>query len=118
MEDDADFYRHEWMSDDQWECVKLHAQIRGGFHHVGAKFKPFGSGVSVKEPYGNYATFDYSDLTRLVVLAHDRMIRVEVRPGGKSALKFCMWKRHMREGAMHERHPTIEDATASIRAKA
>jgi hypothetical protein len=115
MDDDDKCYRLKWMSDDQWECAKMFARIRGGFHHVGGDFSKFGHGVCVNEPYGNWATFDFSDLTRLVVFAHDDMIRVEVKPSVSGRLKFCMWKRHTRVGEMFERHPTLEDAAATIR---
>jgi hypothetical protein len=109
--------RKEWMTDDQWECVKMFASIMGGFHHVGGKFRALHAGVCINEPYGSWATFDFSDLTRIVVFAHDDMIRVEIRPSGPRMLKFCLWKRHTRDGEMHKRHPTLEDAAATIRGR-
>jgi hypothetical protein len=115
MSDDAVYYRKEWMDDGQWECAKMFAQVRGGFHHVGGEFKSFGRGICVNEPYGGWATYDFSDLTRLVVFAHDDMIRVEIQPSGPRMLKFCLWKRHVREGKMNERHPTLKDAAMEIR---
>lgn len=110
-DDDHDirYYRQAWMNDDQWECAKMFADVVGGFHHVNGIFKPFGGGISI-HCCGGWATFDNSRLTGLVVGAHDRMIRVEIRPSGPRRVGFALWKRHVREGSMYERHPTIEDA--------
>ncbi len=111
------FYRKDWMTDDQWECAQMFAHLRGGFHHVGGEFQEFNRGVQINEPYGHWATYDFSDLTRLVVLSHDRMIRSEIRPSGPGRIKFILWKRHKREGRSYERHPTIEEAIIHIRGK-
>jgi hypothetical protein len=111
------YYRKPWMTSDQWECAQMFADVVGGFHHVGGDFKPFGDGLRVSSYSGRWATFDFSGLTRLVVLAHDRMIRVEVSPSGPRMVAFNMWKRHTREGSMSERHPTIEEAITMHRPK-
>ena len=105
-------YRKDWMTDDQWQCAQMFADVVGGFHHVYGKFKPFGSGVKVSDYGSRWATFDSDRLTRLVILAHDRMIRVEVTPSGPGRIGFALWKRYKREGAMSERHPTMEQAIA------
>lgn len=110
-----DSYRLPWMTDDQWECFDFIAWNLGGFHHVRGKPKPCGTGIEINLPSGRWATFDFSSLTRLVVSAHDRCIRVEIDSSGPRLLKFVIHKRHSREGKMHKRHPTIEDAIASIR---
>jgi hypothetical protein len=66
--------------------------------------------------YGHgLATFDTNRLTRLVIGAHDEMIRVEVSPCAFRYLSIDMWPRKSREGSLFERHPTIEDAVASYR---
>jgi hypothetical protein len=88
----------------------MFAGVVGGFHHVLGEFKPFGCGVKVHCSSGVWATFDYSRLTGLVVRAHDEMVRVELIPSGPGRVGFAMWKRHTREGRLHERHPTMEDA--------
>lgn len=61
------------------------------------------------------ATWDSSRLTRLVIAAHDELIRVEVSPRAFRYLAIEMWPRKGREGFMHERHPTIEEAIESFR---
>lgn len=112
---DENYYRESWMSGDQWECAEMFARVRGGFHHLSGKFKECGRGIEINEFYGSWATFDGSDLTRLVIRSHDHMIRTSIHPSGPGRLKFTMFKRHSRDGGVSERHPTIEDAIKSVR---
>ena len=114
MREKDTYYRQEWMSDDQWECACLMADIVGGFHHVPSKIKPCGHGVETSI-FGSWATFDFNQLTVAVVLAHDRMIRVEVSSSGPRMFRIMFHKRESREGSMSRRHPTLEDAMLSIR---
>ena len=104
--------RQDWMTDDQWECVHMFADVVGGFHHITGSVKPFGCGIKVSAYPTRFATFDFDGLTRLVLLAHDRMIRVAVAPSGPGMIAFEMRKRHKRDGKISERHPTIEQAIA------
>ena len=108
-------YRKEWMTDDQWECAQMFADVVGGFHHVTGTFRPWGEGIKVSDYSGRWATFDFDRLTCLVVFAHDRMIRVSLEPSGPRMVGFTLFKRHTREGSMFERHPTIEDAISIYR---
>lgn len=64
--------------------------------------------------YSRLATWDFQDLTRLVFLAHDFCIRVEITPAGpKGVWLWFHWRK--REGDMAERHPTLEQAVQSFR---
>ncbi len=67
--------------------------------------------------YGNdnLATFDGDKLTRLVVLSHDRMIRVSIHPRAFHYLELGFHKRRSRTGDMYQRMPTMEDHTEIIR---
>jgi hypothetical protein len=107
--------REPWMTDDQWECAQMFADVVGGFHHITGTIKPHGEGIKVSDYSGRWATFDFDRLTRLVVLAHDRMIRACVEPSGPRMIGVTLWKRHTREGSMFERHPTMEQAIATHR---
>ena len=110
-------HRLEWMSDDQWECYQMLADIFYGFHHVHGGLHPWGDGIALNASYGSnkFATFDFNALTRTVLMAHDRMIRFAIEPSGPGMLKLVLHKRHSREGHMYERHPTIQEAIATYR---
>src|ERR1017187_1988032 len=115
MSDDEKYYRETWMSDDQWQCALFWAEIMRGFHHIQGTFKKHGKGIAITQAHGNFATWDFNNLTRLVFLAHDRCIRVEIDGGGFGNSKFTLFKRHKRDGQMHERHPMLETAYAAWR---
>lgn len=99
--------RREWMSDNQWRAAQLVADVFGGFHHLN-EFKPVADGVQVTLHAHDLATFDYDLLTGLVILAHSRCIRVAVVTAGmRLAVRAYV---RQRDGAMHQRHPTMEQA--------
>ena len=109
-------YRKDWMTDDQWECYQMLADIFLGFHHIQGKLHEWGRGIKLNTTYTNsLATFDFDGLTRAVIMAHDRMIRMEIVPSGPGMLGIVLHKRHKREGRMSEYHPTIETAIKRIR---
>ncbi len=116
MSDYVQQNRKEWMSDDQWECYQMLADIFFGFHHISGKLHEWGTGIKLNCRNTNcLATFDFSNLTRAVIMAHDRMVRLEVCPSGPGMIGLVLHKRHKRIGRMNERHPTIEDAIKSVR---
>ena len=107
-------YRKNWMSDDQYKCYKMLADMSGGFHHIYNPVKPWGDGITTNI-YGHWSTFDFSQLTALIVLCHDRMIRAEISACNMQYFKLVLHKRQKREGHMFEKHPTIEDAIKTFR---
>jgi hypothetical protein len=74
----------------------------------------FGSGVRFVVDHPRLATFDSPGLTTLVIGAHDECIRVEISPANFRCLTICMWPRQ-REGEIHQRHPTMEQAINTYR---
>lgn len=109
-------HRYDWMTDDQWECYKMLADLYLGFHHITGKLHEWGDGIKLNTSnVGSFASFDFDRLTRAIVMAHDRIVRIEIVPSGPGMLGIILHKRHKREGRMHERHPTIEDAINTIR---
>ena len=64
---------------------------------------------------GGLSTYDNDGLTRLVVLCHDRLVRLEIRAAAPKYLRLCFSPRKSRDGHMFERHPTLEDAMVRIR---
>ena len=114
MKTKEEVYRKDWMSDDQYECHKMLADVVGGFHHIYNDVKPFGDGIKTNI-HGQWASFDFNQLTRLIVLGHDRMIRVAIERCNMQYFCLVLHKRHNRDGHMYERHPTIEEAVKTIR---
>lgn len=98
------------------EATNFFSQLYGGEHHIPGKIKPWGFGWCT-EDFAGMATFDYSQLTRFVLMCHDQCIRGEIRPSSPKTVKVCIWKRYGREGSMSSRHPTIEHAIESLRIK-
>jgi hypothetical protein len=106
------------MNEDQRECYDLLCDLVYGEHHITGLVKACGArGIMINTPSNRWATYDFDGLTRLVVMAHDRCIRAEICPGGPGRVGIHLHKRKMREGQMHERHPTMEENIARIRGK-
>jgi hypothetical protein len=97
------------------EATAFFAELYGGEHHI-PKHQVFeyGNGWMVKHDRGDLATYDFSQLTKLVLMSHDRCIRASIEPLNMGTLKIAIWKRN-REGGMDSRHPTIEQAIESFR---
>lgn len=110
MTHDEKYHRKPWMSDDQWECAQMMAEIYGGFHHLINDIKPCGRGIENSVYASTLSTFDNSRLTTAVLLAHDRMIRLELSNSSHGRIKVLLHKRHTREGSSMSRHPTIGQA--------
>lgn len=99
------------------QAVEFFSELYFGEHHIPARgycgqhgVREFGPGSWYVNHYGDIATYDYSFLTRLVFLAHDRCVRASVQNGGPRRIKIVIWQRDKREGSMYERHPTIAAA--------
>lgn len=69
--------------------------------------------ISIALP-GDFSTFDFNDLTRLVFLAHWFAIRVEIEPCNFRFLKFRFTQRR-REGVIFELHPTLDQAVSMFK---
>jgi hypothetical protein len=95
------------------EAREFFATFFFGEHHIPGKLRPWGDGWYVRT-HADLSTFDFDGLSRLVFLAHDRCVRVEVTASGPGHLAIAITKR-VREGAMYERHPTLEHAIALFR---
>lgn len=110
------YYRQPWMSEDQWDCACLLADLVGGFHHMPGTIKPCWRGIECNARHFHASTWDFNLLTRFVVLAHDRCIRAEIAPSGPGLLRLVLHKRAGRSGGMAQRHPSLEHHIACIRA--
>lgn len=63
---------------------------------------------------GSLSTFDFDNLTRLVFLAHDHALRVELS-GAAPGFILLRFHQRRREGSIFERHPTIGRALKNWR---
>ena len=108
-------HREDWMSEDQWMCSLFLSQLFHGFHHISGTPKEHGSGIELNTREYRLATFDYSYLTRLVLMSHEWGVRVCINGSGPGMIKIILHKRHSRDGRLYERHPTIEQAIEDYR---
>jgi hypothetical protein len=60
-------------------------------------------------------TYDENSLTRLVVLAHDRMIRIKIKGAAPNFLRLTFHQRKSREGSLYQRMPELETHIETIR---
>lgn len=61
------------------------------------------------------ATYDGSELTRLVVLCHDACVRLAIEGVGPGYLRLIFHARVGRDARLGYRHPTIETAVDAVR---
>jgi len=93
----------------------------GGFHNIARQINLHqidwtnNHYIAVRYQGRNLATFDFGLLTKLVVLAHDAMIRIEINPMSRVSVELVFHERKKREGSAWERMPTIEDHIKMIR---
>lgn len=89
------------------EAISFLSEFFRGEHHIPKGLKEFGHGWALNSTY-TFSTFDSDGLTRLVVLAHQYAIRVEISPASPQSLKIIIHKRQ-RTGSMFQRHPTLQE---------
>lgn len=89
-----------------------------GLHHIPSKIirevdwsDPWCVEIAITRSLG---TYDLDEMTRLVFLAHDLCVRVEVFPNTSSSMNL-MFHPRVRHGGVFSRHPTIEQAITSWR---
>jgi len=104
-------YTKATPGDAQWSnrkqrCWSLLADFARGEHHMQAVVH-FGDGLRMVW-WNGISTFDGDDLTRLVLLAHQRICRVEITTAGLSHIGIVV---HAREvvGCLYDRHPGLDD---------
>lgn len=103
------------------EVAEFISDLVGGFHRIESDLRDkvdWTNEYHIEVPwpsYHNLATVDYNLLTKLVVMSHDRMLRVEVNPRAHRWLTLLFHKRQSREGHLFQRMPSIEHHIALIR---
>lgn len=64
---------------------------------------------------GGLGSHDFDHLTRLVVAAHDRCLRVVISPCAPKYLRIFVGARDRLDASISRGHPTLEAAIAKIR---
>lgn len=96
------------------EAIDFFSEFYNGEHNIpgGEKnVKRFGPGWSVSH-MGGLSTYDSTNMTNLVIMAHEKLYRVEVcnPPGNKTgSLIIAIFKRQA-TGAIYDRHPDMFQA--------
>ena len=104
-------YRQDWMTDDQWLLSLFLCRLFKGFHHC-PEIKQSNCGVRnivINTRTSYFATYDYDHLTKAVIMAHNWGVRLCISGSGPGMFKISIWKRHLRDGDISERIPTIDD---------
>ncbi|MPR36594.1 hypothetical protein [Salmonirosea aquatica] len=101
------------------EAKEFFAEFYRGEHHISEKIEPFGCGYQIRH-HADLSTFDYDDLTRFVLMCHDRAYRGRVSPRNHMYVSLSIWKRKHEAGKddrypTYVTHPAIEDAIAKFR---
>lgn len=91
--------------------------VFGGNHHVPDPRELFLG----ETPYAIFliheravATFDFNELTRLTVAAHEAGVRAQISVGGFRELELMLHARE-RNGGMAQRHPDLDTAVAWLK---
>lgn len=64
--------------------------------------------------HGTIGTFDFSEMTRIVVAAHEAAVRAEITVGGFRQLELMLHAR-VRAGGVMVRHPDLEAGVAAVK---
>jgi hypothetical protein len=99
--------RFVWGGEHHVDTIKWTITRDGGLSSSRCEFKIF----------GELSTFDFSEMTRLVVAAHDHCVRAAVWACGRQKLRVLLSDRR-RTAPDHQdlfTHPTLEDHVACLR---
>lgn len=107
---------YPWMDDGQFECLRLACDVFCGYTELrkNAQILQHRRAVEVVIHDQWLSTWSNNFLTMLVVFAHDRCIRVTIRPCYTDRLSIFL-ERKSRDESGHEYHPEIEKQIATIR---
>jgi len=88
------------------------SDIFNGEHHIPGKIDDGCFYLSVRYR-GAMATYDFDELTRLVISAHEHAVRVQLSGQPPNYLRIMLHPRD-RDGVMSKRHPTLAQAISRL----
>ena len=101
----------ENMNDAQRECAELVFKAIGGKYRFNGNFYECGlSSLKITDRYMELSTFDSNTLTKLVFLAHDMCIKLNISSARNPGVTIFLHKRKGRDGTIHNRHPSLMEA--------
>lgn len=117
----ADWLASRWkkeLTPFHTEVADIVGQVFCGIYHIDHALNPKlwnDSYVEIRIDGNRLATYDFSDLTTLVVLCHDRCIRLSIDPCGPRTLRLFFHQRKRDDEHMARRHPRMEEHIEMIR---
>ena len=97
------------MSRELCRAERVLEYVFRGWHHVEVRRVKRESPTQITYTHhGDLSTFDWDQLTRLVVAAHSLAVRVEVSSAGPCYVRIRLSER-TRNGDMTMRHPTLAE---------
>jgi hypothetical protein len=106
------------MSNDQRTCIEvLCGGLNTAIYNIPTNWKKMqrigDRGIIVSIRTSGLSTYDWDELTGIVIAAHKELVRVSVMPGGPKMLTIMLVKRQA-TGEMSQRHPDIDDLISRI----
>lgn len=116
----TDFGGFDWIgsldpTEDQLYIVRFLSRWRKGSHHLYGKVETCSPTSVVLKTRLTPATFDFNELTTLVILAHKYHVRVEIVPCMNILKLMCHRRKPKGEtSSTWEYHPSLSDLAAMI----
>ena len=107
------------MSEFGREVADILGQVWRGIYHLDhTKLKLFDPRLAEVTIRGELATWDYTYLTDLVVLCHDRCVRLAISGARNGILRLRFWPRDRKStDSICRFHPTMEESVARVRSR-
>jgi hypothetical protein len=100
------------FTEDQQHCIRMLGDWAHGFHHLPMP-KECGRGVSIHWSQ-DLSTWDFNRLTLLVLLAHERCVRIEISRGGPLGITIMAHRRKLEAKSICEGHPGLSHLVRQI----
>lgn len=119
----------EWIKNQSWcgdisplgvAVADLLGEVFGGIYHLNTnalKKVDWADDFVIEFVLGHHglSTFDGSDLSIMVILCHDRLLRLDISARAHEYLGLMFHQRRLREGSGYWNHPTIETTIEHVR---